>query len=176
MYFKFRYAYVLTNWVRACCALTIISYYSQSKTSFVVISNSSVGHREMMISTILETFIPRNTPIHFIQHNDWQHERGQLSNPVIASTTLLSKTSAHPAVGAPHLTLDVHKREIKRSESPRSTMVNSRSTIHSLRAVDPSTKPGPAELLGNNKRHQNHRTPSLKISQEKLWKDVASSL
>ena len=35
-------------------------------------------------STILEIFIPRNAPIHFIEHTDWQHERGQLPNPVIA--------------------------------------------------------------------------------------------
>ena len=52
--------------------------------------------------------------------------------------------------------------------SGRTHMVNSRSTIHSLRAVEPSTKPGPAEVLGNNKRHQNQSTPSLKTSREKL--------
>ena len=79
-----RYDYVLTNWIRAFSAHTIISYYSQSKTGFVVISNSSVGHREM------------------VQHNFRNFSFPEMHQSILLSTTIGSTKEDNYPIQSSH--------------------------------------------------------------------------
>ena len=79
-----RYDYVLTNWIRALSAHTIISFYSQSKTGFVVISNSSVGHREM------------------VQHNFRKFSFPEMHQSILLSTTIGSTKEDNYPIQSSH--------------------------------------------------------------------------
>ena len=120
-----RYDYVLTNWIRALSAHTIISYYSQSKTGFVVISNSSVGHREMVQHNFRNFHSQKCTNPFY-----WAQRLAARKRTIIQSSHRINNTAKRNfgAFSSWRLTSHIWRPQ-ERNQKVRKSTVNSRSTI-----------------------------------------------